>query len=103
MSVVVDMRRYISRRKLLHKMKEVCGAISHTCIDSEKMSSGWNPVFIFFYTHVYILPYFHWSKMITVLVSLLHCIEQHFCMNFIQVVIFLYILLRVVFVCFLFF
>ena len=28
MSVVIDMRWYILRRKLLHKM-EVCGAISH--------------------------------------------------------------------------
>ena len=29
MSVVIDMRRYISRRKLLHIMKKVWVAISH--------------------------------------------------------------------------
>ena len=29
MSVIIDMRWYISRQKVLLKMKEVCGAISH--------------------------------------------------------------------------
>ena len=28
-SLVIGTRRYISWQKLLHKMKEVCGAISH--------------------------------------------------------------------------
>ena len=41
MSVVIDMRRYISGRKILHNMKEVCGAISHKMDELiEKTSSG---------------------------------------------------------------
>ena len=56
MSVVIYMRRYISRRKLLHKMKEVCGAISHKMDElSEKTSSsGWNPAFnLYLHTCIY--------------------------------------------------
>ena len=70
----------------MHKMKEVCGAISH-----EKTSSGWNPAFNYFYIHTYILPYFNWSNMI--LGSLLQCIRQKICTNFIQEVILLFIFL----------
>ena len=48
---------------------------------------------IYIYIHVYILPFFHQNKMITSLSSLLQCIGQKICTNFIQIVIFLYIIL----------
>ena len=45
---------------------------------------------IYIYIHVYILPYFHQNKMFTFLGLLLQCIGQNICMNFIEIVIFLY-------------
>ena len=51
-SVVIEMRQYISRRKILHKMKEVCGAISH------KMDKFFN---LYIHTSIYfaILSWLH--------------------------------------------
>ena len=96
MSAVIDMRHYILRQKLLHKLykiKEVSGTVSHKSIVRKNL--------IITYIHVYILPYmyFHWSKMITLLGSLLQCIGQKFYTNFIQIVIFLYII-EFLFLCF---
>ena len=54
-------------------MKEVCGAISHK-MDELKTLSGWNP----FYIHVYILPYFHWSQIITVLDHCYNVLDKKF-------------------------
>ena len=45
---------------------------------------------VYIYTHVYILPYFHQNKMIKFLGSLLQCIGQNVCTNFIEIVIFFY-------------
>ena len=63
-------------RKLLHKM-EVCGAISHKMGRIELQVDG-TQLLIYYYIHVYIMPYFHWSKMIIFLGSLLQCIGQNF-------------------------
>ena len=46
--MVIEIRQYTSRQKLLHKMKEICGVISG------KTSSGWNPAFKFIFTYMYI-------------------------------------------------
>ena len=62
-------------------MKEVCAAISHMMDES---------ILIYIYIHVFILPYFHQSKILTHLGSLLQCIGQTFCTNFIQIEIFWY-------------
>ena len=56
-------------------------------IDSEITSNGWNSTFNYISIHAYILPCFHQSKTITFLGSLLQCIGQKFCTNFIQIVI----------------
>ena len=56
------MRRYIS----MHKMKEVCGALSHKMDEliKRKHQMDGTQLLIYIYIHVYILPYFHQSKMI---------------------------------------
>ena len=48
--------------------EEVCGAISHKMDELIviKHQSEWKPAFnLYVYIHVYTLPYFHHSKMIT--------------------------------------
>ena len=80
----------ISRRKLLHKMKEVCGVISHNMDELIVRQFYVNSAFNL-YLHT--STYFHQSKMITFLGSLLQCVGQNLCTNFIQIVIYLYILL----------
>ena len=59
MSVVIVLRRYILRRKLLHKMKEVCGAISHKMdklihsqVDGTQLLIYFTYMYIFFHTFV---------------------------------------------------
>ena len=54
-SVVIDMRQCISRRKILHKMNEVCGAISHK-MDKllRKHQVDGTQLLIYSYIHVYI-------------------------------------------------
>ena len=61
MSVVIDMRQYISRQKILHKMKEVCGAISHKMDELivRKHQVDGTQLLIYCYIHVYSLPYLH--------------------------------------------
>ena len=87
-SVVIDMRQYISRRKILHKMNEVCGAISHKMdkltLRKHQVDGTQLLIYIYIHVHVYILPYLHQNKMIKIFGSLLQCIGQNFCMNFIE-------------------
>ena len=71
--MVIDKETIYFEAIILHKMKEVCGALSHKDgqIDTEETSSAWNPAFNL---HVHILPYFHQNRMIKFLGSLLQCI-----------------------------
>ena len=73
------MRRYISRRKLLHKMKEICVS-SHMMDDLTvvKYQVDETQLLIYIiYTYEYILPYLQYhSKMTTLLASLLRVLNK---------------------------
>ena len=73
----------------------MCGGASRTNlrIDTEKTSSGWNPAFNLY---LYILPYFHQNKMIKLLGSLLQRIGQSRYMNFIEIVIFHFLVFSII-------
>ena len=52
--MVIDMRQYISRQNVLHKMKEVCGAISHKMDELilRKHQVDGTQLLIYIYIHV---------------------------------------------------
>ena len=83
------------RRELLH------GATSHMMKDDsivgEHQVDGTRLLIyiyiIFIFCHTYVT-----SKILYLLASLLQCIGQNFCMNYIQIVVFLYIILRSLFI-----
>ena len=84
------------RRKLLHRMKEVCGATSHIMKDElivgEHQVDG-TRLLIYIYIYLYIDVFFailmsHIASC-AFLAPLLQCIGQNFCMNYILIVVFL--------------
>ena len=96
------------RRKLLHRMKEVCGVTGRIMKDElivEEHQVDGTRILIYIYIYLYIdvvfLPYIRHKQDViascTFLASLLQCIGHNFCINYIQIVVFLYIILRVTF------
>ena len=86
------------RRKLLHRMKEVCGATSRMMKDElivgEHQVDGIRLLiyrclnfFAILVSQVDIIA------TCTFLASLLQCIGQNICLNYIQIVVFIYIIL----------
>ena len=87
------------RRKLLHRMMEVCGTtrrMMDELIVEERLLIY---IYIYIFIHRCINFFCHTcvtSATSTFLASLLQCSRQIFCMNYIQIVVFLYIILSVI-------
>ena len=101
MSVVIDVRRFyfMMRRKLVHRMKEVCGATSHMMkdeliVEEHQVDRTWLLIYIDIYTfailvsqvrcycNLYLHCYNVWTKFLYDLYSnsrvFIHYIEGHY-------------------------
>ena len=68
---------FMTRRKLLHRMKEVCGATSHMMdkliVVEQQVDGTWLLIYIYI---LIFLPYLSHIKMITNILSFFYCIPN---------------------------